>query len=225
MNDYAYSNDFGYYGDMYYNSSDEAAIALVLIMFAALTLVCVAGYFVRAFGLYNMAKKQNVPNPWLAFIPIASNYLEGDLAGTAIPVGKKTMNNPALWMLLAPIIVSVVMTIGYISFLLFGAIFVMVAAASDSVGLLMLGMMAAILVFMLVVVAATAALYAVQGLVRVNIYKKYTDDSVALVHMLLGMFIPLYSNIYFAILGKRYPKDYIPPVAEEEYPPYEGDSF
>ena len=55
------------------------AMAFFGIIFLAILLVY---YFLFAIGLYGLAKKANLENPWVAFIPIAQLYTLGMLVKT-----------------------------------------------------------------------------------------------------------------------------------------------
>ncbi len=50
--------------------------------------VNVAFYLLRAFGLYALAKRQNLDKPWLCFLPIVWLFFAGKLMGTIIIGGK-----------------------------------------------------------------------------------------------------------------------------------------
>lgn len=52
------------------------AMAFFGIIFLAIMVVY---YLLFAFGLYGLAKKANIENPWVAFIPIAQLYILGML--------------------------------------------------------------------------------------------------------------------------------------------------
>ena len=45
-----------------------------------LTLVGIAGYFLRSIGLYSMAKRRGINNPWLAWIPVAWVWVLGSIS-------------------------------------------------------------------------------------------------------------------------------------------------
>jgi hypothetical protein len=62
----------------------------------------IAIYIMAAVGLYGMASNCGMPNPWLAWIPIGSNFLSGSMVGEMELFGYK-LTNIALLNLLAPI--------------------------------------------------------------------------------------------------------------------------
>ena len=52
-------------------------------------------FVLQGFGLYAMAKKREMKNKWLAFVPLASVWYMGKLAGACDGFGKK-MKRPGL---------------------------------------------------------------------------------------------------------------------------------
>lgn len=53
-----------------------AILGVLIFIFAIVGIVL---YFIYAYSLYKMAVKQGLENPWIAFIPIAQNYILGKL--------------------------------------------------------------------------------------------------------------------------------------------------
>ena len=54
--------------------------SLLIVFFAVVVLLGVIIVWVfSSLGLMNLAKKKNIPNPWLAFLPVGSSYLIGKL--------------------------------------------------------------------------------------------------------------------------------------------------
>ncbi|MBU5450166.1 hypothetical protein [Acetivibrio sp. MSJd-27] len=194
-------------------------LILFYIIFLGLYLIVgLAGYLLKGLGMYGIAKQQNLSYAWLAFIPVASNYLQGRLAGESLKIGKKEWKNPGLWMLLIPIIFYAVFFTVYIIFI----ISIALQGSADyldkspaAVQALISGMIGFIVIIMLLAIIGGTAVNLITGLVRYNIHKRYQDDNKALLHMLLGMFVPLYQSIYFFILRNKIPID-MQTASEEE---------
>lgn len=74
-------------------------------------------YVIMALGLQSMAKKLNIENPWLAWIPIANVYLIGRIAGDQITVFNKDIPKLGLVLVIGAIGVSVISAIPVIGFL------------------------------------------------------------------------------------------------------------
>ncbi|MEG2813466.1 MAG: hypothetical protein RSA79_02585, partial [Oscillospiraceae bacterium] len=57
-------------------SEDAEMLIGIIIGFFIVFVIFGGGVFVfKAIGIYNMSKKRGLPNPWLAFIPVANDYM------------------------------------------------------------------------------------------------------------------------------------------------------
>ncbi len=193
-------------------STNPIIVLLPLLLFyGVFGAIWLIGYLVNGFGLYNMAKKQGVPNGWMAFIPFVRSYFQGMLAGE-VTVGRQRIKNPGLWLLLLPILFGVVIGILYALLLMntvtgatmlergYGS-----RASSAYVIRFLFSFLGWIIPFILVALAGQAAIATLKGLVNYQIHRRYVPETRALLHMLLGLFIPLYQAFYFLHLGKLYP--------------------
>ena len=63
--------------------------------------------------MYNMAKREGMDYPWLAFVPFARTYLQGELGGT-VHLKNKQIKNPGIWLIVLPFISSIVTGILYV---------------------------------------------------------------------------------------------------------------
>ena len=103
-----------------YNSADNMAIAVLSICLIVLVLIGVfalAAYILHSIGLYTIGKRIGYSIPWLAFIPFARDYMQGELAGE-ISLKTKKIKNPGVWNLVMPIISGVIFWIFYMLFFL-----------------------------------------------------------------------------------------------------------
>lgn len=69
---------FEYYGD--YSSLEEAMEGMLGMSFVGnlwSSLISIATYVLMAIGLYTIAKRRGIRNPWLAWIPFGSTWLLG----------------------------------------------------------------------------------------------------------------------------------------------------
>lgn len=213
-------DDFGMYGGMdRFSGATEAAgkygsigdsLALILVSFyllllGAILIGAIVDYLLRGFGMYKMGKAEGKNNCWLAFIPFARTYFQGELSGE-IKFKEKSLKNPGLWLVLIPIIAGVVAAIGYFIFMI-----VMVVGTIASDGYTsksaVTGMMSSFLVvFIIVIVIAIlyqAVISVLYVLVNSQIYEKYTSKNMAIVHAVLGTLVPLYEPICMFIMGRR----------------------
>ena len=56
-----------------------AILGVLIFVFAIIGIVL---YVIYSYSLYKMAVKQGLENPWIAFVPIAQNYIIGRLIKT-----------------------------------------------------------------------------------------------------------------------------------------------
>lgn len=193
-------------------ASDERVAVTIFIFYGILLLGALlfwlAGYLFQAMGTYTLAKKQNLSSPFLAFIPYARTYLLGELA-SEIYIGRRKMRSPGLWLLLLPILSSILLTAVIIAYIasVFITSFSLMHKTEEEILLTVFGVIllwVAVLVVVSIVVSAVT--YWITLLVRVNIFKKYTEENLALTHGIFSLFIPLYAPIYLFILSRKVPQ-------------------
>lgn len=192
-------------------SFDERITTTLFIFYAALIigvlLFWFLGYLFQAMGTYTLAKKQKHPSPFLAYIPYVRTYLLGELAGE-IQIGKKKMRSPGLWLLLLPMLLSVLLTAVVIAYIgsLFITSFSVMHASEEEIMLTVLGVIFVWIAVLAVVSVVTQTLtYWITLLIRINIYKKYIEENLALTHGIFSLFIPLYAPIFLFILSRKAP--------------------
>ncbi|MGL4606073.1 MAG: DUF4190 domain-containing protein [Eubacteriaceae bacterium] len=107
-----------YYGNsMYYNHMMSDAfgrgffpvfmtIMMAIIIFLLISLV--VEYIFSSIGLYTMAKNRNISHPWLAWVPFAKEYLQGELINDDVSIGSWHIPYAKIFLPLLPIVVSVV---------------------------------------------------------------------------------------------------------------------
>ena len=78
----------GYYDGYSYETTvsggDAVSITILLIYLIVLLvwgLVSLAGYILKGIGMYTIAKRRGMDYPWLAYVPFARAYLQGELGG------------------------------------------------------------------------------------------------------------------------------------------------
>lgn len=87
-----------------FGAASILVIFFVIIMFIGVILLYIFG----ALGLMELAKRNKVANPWLAFIPVGCNYLLGKL-GFEIYPEKEEKNSTLTWVLFGLSIGSLVL--------------------------------------------------------------------------------------------------------------------
>lgn len=189
---------------------DSIAVILVsvyLLLLGALLIGTIADYLLRGFGMYKLGKAEGKNNCWLAFIPFARAYFQGELSGE-IRFKKKSLKTPGLWLVLIPIIGGVMAVIGYFIFM----IVMVVGTISINGTYNPAGMVSGLLVFfviaLVVMILYQAVIHVLYVLVNHQIYERYTSPNMAIVHAILGALLPLYEPICLFVFGRRAEQEY-----------------
>ncbi len=100
-----------------------------VVMLFVLVPLFIAAYILLSIGLFTMAKKRNVENAWIAFIPIFGHlYMLGKLV-TPLKFGETEIPNPPIFLLVGAIVSIVLNFIPLIGQLISLAFFVLVLFA------------------------------------------------------------------------------------------------
>ncbi len=106
-----------------------SAFALMgVVMLFVLIPLFIAGYVLLSIGLFTMAKKRNIENAWIAFVPFGQLYILGKLV-TPLKLGETEVPNPPITLLLAVVASVVLGFIPLIGQLISLAVFVLVLFA------------------------------------------------------------------------------------------------
>lgn len=204
-------------------SEREIALFIPLLIFGVVSVYWLISYLLKGFGMYGIAKNLGMKNGWLAFIPIAWQFLQGELAGE-ISIGGRTVKNPGIWTLLLPFFTSLILVpFCFIYAIIVGRLFDVLDRIPEH-GLYGLSgpylflylFMAIFIIFIIIIKAVQKVVY---GLVRFKTYVNFMDDSLALIHAVFGLFIPLYYQIvYFVLRNKK-------PIFKADLPLYSVDEI
>ncbi|MFR0666682.1 MAG: hypothetical protein ACLSIF_08255 [Faecalimonas umbilicata] len=148
-----------------------------------------------------MAANRNHPSPWMAFVPFARTYLRGELSGD-IYLKKRSVKNPGLLLVLMPIAYSVIVScllLVCFMFAIFGASVMINGGVETVVSVLLFGFAIPVLVISIVYQAVMSVL---NVLVDYQIYSRYMPLHLAVIHAVLGIFVPLYRGIYLFYIRK-----------------------
>ena len=188
-----YGNDFDFsYGvpdgpTMSSSGSDIFSVIMTvyLLVIVAAVMIGIVKYVFKSIALYRLAQRTGNANPWMAWVPFARSYLQGDLAGS-MPLKKRRLQSPGLWKVL------IVAGIG--------------TALSYSTGM-GAGSLTLIWVIVFLLIIAVVALQAIEAvldvLVNFHIYHRLTSHNMAIIHSVLGIFIPMYEAICLFIMSKK----------------------
>ena len=195
-----------YYGSGITDDTELVVLGLYAILLGCMLIGWLVSYVFRGIGMYGMAKKLGVPSGWMAFVPFARAYLQGQLAGT-ISFTKREIKNPGLWLVLVPILFFIGFIVIYLCILI--PLIVMSASSPASfvynLSSILVGFFAGLIGLIVYSVAGSALLYVLRGLVNYRICRKYKNGNTAVLHTVLSMLVPLYQSIYFFILRNRTP--------------------
>ena len=119
-----YGNDFDFsYGvpdgpTMSSSGSDIFSVIMTvyLLVIVAAVMIGIVKYVFKSIALYRLAQRTGNANPWMAWVPFARSYLQGDLAGS-MPLKKRRLQSPGLWKVLIPLIGTAVIAGLYFLFI------------------------------------------------------------------------------------------------------------
>ena len=141
--------------------------------------------------------------PWLAFIPFARSYFQGELAGEIV-LKNKTIKNPGIWNLVIPIIGGVSSGIFLIVFMLVGGFGVM-AGGRRSADFILIWMLLMYVIYILLLIAVNVVRTILLVLINKQILEQFTSENMALVHSVVSQFVPLYEAFcFFAMRNKNF---------------------
>lgn len=206
-----------FYENMY--AQEELAFGIIiglLIAYLVLLVFGVASYIMTSLGLYRVAKRRGIQDPWMAWIPFANEWLIGSIADeydSHNGIKRK-------WRVLL-LSLSIISTVGFIIF--YVALIVMMVIMSTSQDVLsMLGMFFGTYGGMLIFAMLASAL----GFCRaVCIYKIFesTVPKRAVTYFVLYLLVPLAGPICLLACSKKgypFPEEVVPvqEVPVEEVP-------
>ena len=101
-----------------------AGLMLVLGIVLIFLTIGIVGYVFQSIGLYTIAKRRGIKNPWLAWVPIGCNWILGSIADQYQYVVKGKIRNKRKVLLilsLCPVAVNVIAKVVSVTLLLAGS--------------------------------------------------------------------------------------------------------
>ncbi len=197
------------------NVSDAAVTAILSIYLLVLMVAFIfwiIQYIFRGVGIYTIAKRIGRKNPWMAFVPFARTYLHGELAGT-IPLKTKSIRNPGVWKLVAPIIANVVGMVFYfilVAVMGVGALSVAISSGAYGPGYdaslgsgTILAMVVVCLIVLILAILYSGFYMVLCILIDFQIFGRFTSRNMAIVHAILSAAIPLYETFCLFVMRNR----------------------
>lgn len=142
---------------------------------------------------------------WLAFVPFARDYFQGELAGP-IALKNKKIQNPGIWNLILPIIFSAVYGILIVVLIVGFAAGILTAETAGSAAALagtLFGVIISYIALIVFAVAYSAVYMVLRILINRQIYAKYTTENMAVIHAVLSSVVPLYEALCTFVLRNR----------------------
>ena len=78
-------------------------VLIYLLVVGGLGIGALVSYILRGVGMYTLGKRRGMDYPWLAFIPYARTWFQGELCGT-LHFGHKELKSPGIWLLVIPVV-------------------------------------------------------------------------------------------------------------------------
>ena len=214
--DYHYMYEYNYPAGSSPDGLISVIMSVYLIILTLVLILALVSYIFHSVGLYTIGKRMGKEYPWLAFIPYARDYFQGELAGP-IKLKNKEIKNPGIWNLIIPIISSVLagaFTVLIILVTGVGAAAQISGAGGAGIALLFVIMLYTLLI--VAVIAAQAAQMALKVLINKQILERFTTGNMGLVHAVLMIVVPLYEALCFFVMRKR---DFNPGMEPKITPP------
>ena len=213
--DYHYTYEYNYPV-----SNSEGLVGVILSVYLIILTLILAfvlvSYIFHSVGLYTIGKRMGKEYPWLAFIPYARDYFQGELAGP-IKLKNKEIKNPGIWNLVIPIISSVLAGVfGVLIILVTGVGAAAQISGAGGAGIALLFVIMLYTLLIVAVIAAQAAQMALKVLINKQILERFTTGNMGLVHAVLMIVVPLYEALCFFVMRKR---DFNPGMEPEITPP------
>ncbi len=216
--------DYGYRYNYEYNypvrnsgeSAFEAIMAIYLIVLTLVVIFALVSYIFHSIGLYTIGKRMGREYPWLAFIPFARNYFQGELVGE-IRLKNKKISNLGIWNMLILISSSVLRGV-FLPLILSVTGFGVVSEVTRNRGVGIVVVLVALLYTLMITAAIVlaAARKALTVLINEQILERFTTRNMATVHAVLTIAVPLYEAFCFFVMRTR---EFNPGMEPKQTPP------
>lgn len=207
-------NNFG----MENNVAEEFFILYIILMLFS-GIFSLAFYVLQSYGLYSIAKRRGIKNPWLSWIPVGNMWMLGCISDQYHFVARGTIKNKRKTLMVLSILLYVFMVIFFVCY------FVLIIQTFN--GLLndafVEQMMGTVIVLALVAISLFVASIAIVIIEYIALYDLYNscDPSNSVLYLVLSILVNITMPIFvFACRKKdngmpaRTAPAYIPPVQE-----------
>ena len=177
-------------------------MTVYLLVIVAAVMIGIVKYVFKSIALYRLAQRTGNANPWMAWHCLRDLIFREILQAVCL-LKKRRLQSPGLWKVLIPLIGTAVIAGLYFLFIVVAGIG---TALSYSTGM-GAGSLTLIWVIVFLLIIAVVALQAIEAvldvLVNFHIYHRLTSHNMAIIHSVLGIFIPMYEAICLFIMSKK----------------------
>ena len=208
--------------------ADVAGLAFSFAIFGNLAYygVLITMYVLHSLGLYTIAKRRELKNPWMAWVPGLQLWILGSIADQYMYVAKDKVRNRRKWLIGLAIAMAVIVIVFYIMFFAayFNIIFDVIESAemgmdlSDEYQVLqnVLALLAPSLVALLLMLGVSIALAVVEYICYYKLFASCDPENKTL-FLVLGIFFSFLMPIFVFVCRK---KDMGMPPRKDAQPAY-----
>ncbi len=194
----------------FYYEMEETGLGMLLgfylVYFVVMMAISVGTYILQSLGMYTIAKRREIRNPWLAWIPIGSAWILGSISDQYRYVAKGQVKNKRKAMLTLMIVVMVLVIAFYA---LFGAFMVQVIAYDDTMFAVdhtaemnMLGSALGMLVVALIMFGFAVALAVIQYMALYDLYQSCEPKN-GVLYLVLSIFVNITLPVFVFICRNK----------------------
>lgn len=173
-----------------------AILGILLVFYLLVIAIGVGFYVLQSLGLYTVAKRRGIHNPWLAWLPVGNLWIMGSISDQYQYVAKGRVRNRR------KILVGLLLAMFAVMFLMYAGIFSMVlgaAGAADAlagvgIALTLVMAFAMIVVVIIVLVIGFMAMY--------DLYRSCDPDN-AVLYLVLSIFFEFLQPVFLFICRKK----------------------
>jgi len=195
-------NEFGILFDMPVQEQQTAVAVLIfyLVYCLVVMLVGTVQYVLQSVGLYIIAKRRGIRNPWLAWIPVGSSWMIGCISDQYQYVVKGKVRNKRKALLVLNILT---ITVGVVFAVCYGVL--MGAMIGTNGSLEPVDALAPVLLSLLFVLVVAGISIALTVVMYIALYDLYTscDPSNSVLFLILGIFIGIAQPLLIFICRKK----------------------
>ena len=198
----------------------ETGLSLFYVIYSmAGTALGVVTYVLRALGLYTIAKRRGINNPWMSWVPVLDLWVIGCISDQYQYVVKGREKNKRKWLLA----LSIVMAVLYIAFFVFFGIMAVNAFSGFTTGMTgrqILGELAGAFVGLLASLLPLAGIAIAVSVIRyIAMYDLYTSCAPQnnVLFLLLSIFFSVTEPFFVFFIRKK--DEGMPPRRQNQYIP------